>query len=62
MNKPTTQEIGECIAYFKGKEIYAYEDCGRVFVNFDLEDMCVEISSAEVSERAELYRIENGEV
>lgn len=60
--KPTQKEIGECIAYFKGKEIFAYEDYGRVFVNFDLEDVCVEISSAEICERAELYRQENGEV
>lgn len=59
MRKPTQQEIKDCIAYFKRVEIYAYEnDDGKVLVNFDFEDICVEISDGEVIERAKLWNIE----
>ena len=59
VNKPTKQEISECIAYFESREIHAYEHYGSVYVNFDMEDISVEISSAEIIERAEMYRQES---
>ena len=57
MNKPSKKEIKDCIAYFKDKGIYAYENenTGGVIVSFDYDDIAVEISSGEVIERAELY-------
>lgn len=57
--KPTEQEIKDCIAYFKDKDIHAYENNGKVYVNFDLEDQCVEISSDEIIERADIFNCEN---
>ena len=60
MKKPTQKEISDCIAYFADKGIYAYlnERTGGVIVNFDMEDISVEISNNEVAERAELYNFE----
>ena len=60
MKKPTQKEIIDCIAYFADKVIYAYlnENTGGVIVNFDMEDIAVEISNNEVIERAELYNLE----
>ncbi|NDJ27940.1 hypothetical protein DMB95_08845 [Campylobacter sp. MIT 12-8780] len=59
MRTPTQQEIKDCIAYFKGKGIYAYENDGKVIVSFDMEDISIEISADEVIERAELWNMEN---
>ncbi|KGI57347.1 hypothetical protein [Campylobacter sp. MIT 97-5078] len=57
--KLTEQEIKDCIAYFKDKDIHAYENDGKVYVNFDLEDQCVEISADEIMERADIFNREN---
>lgn len=60
MKKPTQKEISDCIAYFADKGIYAYlnERTSSVIVNFDMEDIAVEISNNEIAERAELYNLE----
>ena len=62
MSKPSKQQISDCIAYFKDKGIYAYENenTGGVIVSFDYEDVAVEISVNEIIQRAELYNFERG--
>lgn len=60
--KPTKQQISDCIAYWKSKGAYAYENDGCVFLNVETQDygdFDVEISSDEVIARAELYNEEN---
>ncbi len=59
---PTKQEISDCIAYWKSKGVYAYENDGRVIVNLesqDYGDFDVVISNDEIIARAELYNEEN---
>lgn len=51
------QEIKDCIAHFQHKGVYAYEHKGRVFVSFDLKNVCVEISANEIKMRAKLFKI-----
>lgn len=57
MNKPTKQEISDCIAYFKDKGVYAYEHNGGVYVDIEAYDLSTEISNAEIIERAEFYNL-----
>lgn len=60
--KPTKQQMSDCIAYWKSKGAYAYENDERVFLNVETQDygdFDVEISSDEIIARAELYNEEN---
>ena len=60
----TNQQISDCIAYWKGKGAYAYENDGRVFLNVETQDygdFDVELSSDEIIARAELYNEERDE-
>lgn len=59
MTNPTQKQKNNCISYFKGQGIYAYEHNGRIFIDFEERDICVEISADEIIERAELFQIEN---
>lgn len=59
MTNPTRKQRNDCISYFKGKGIYAYEHNKKIFLNFEERDICIEISADEIIERAELFQIEN---
>lgn len=50
-------EIRDCIEHFKSRDIYAYEDDGSVYVDVG-QEIHVQISSSEVSFRADEYRNE----
>lgn len=59
MTNTTQQQRNDCISYFKSQGIYAYEHNKKIFIDFEERDICVEISTDEVIERAELFQIEN---
>jgi len=46
--------IEKALAYFNREEVDAYEDDGSIYINID-NYLTVQISTAEVAYRAELY-------
>jgi len=56
-NKPMT-ELQQAVRWFKENDVHAYEDDGSVYIVVASLDLEIQVSTSEVSYRAELYREE----
>ena len=57
---PIVGEANQAIRWFKTNGVHAWEDDGSVYVEFEDAELEIQVSSAEVSYRSELYKEECG--